>query len=463
MVGPVRGAALAIFWGAAVTIAATYVLLPAAILLRGRLLRRPIAADDAEPDVSVIIAAHNEAQSIGPKLANLLAADYPADRLQILVASDGSDDATNAVVATFADRAVRLLALPRVGKAAALNAALAEASGEIVVFSDANSMFAVDAIRALVRPFADPAVGGVAGDQRYLRGGASGAMAQGERGYWDLDRMLKRAESSSGNVISATGAIYAVRRDLIPPVPEGVTDDFITSTAVVPAGRRLVFAEDAAAFEPVASSGGVEYGRKVRVMTRGLRGVVLRRALLDPRRTGFYAIQMLWHKLLRRLMVLPLIGLAVSSPLLIGSGPIYGLATAGQAVFYGLAGAGIALRGRSISRNRLLAFPAYFCLVNLAALHAALNVIRGRRIDRWEPRRSVDSGTTDASSEPDGPDAEHAVAPARATPPASARVAGGDHGPGPQARPARGATDDPHPAPRRAGPSHRDPAPERVR
>src|SRR6185369_12732705 len=101
----------------------------------------------------------------------------------------------------------------------------------------------------------------------------------------------------------ATGAIYAVRRDLVPPVVEGVTDDFITSTAVIAAGRRLVFAADAAAWEPVASSGGVEYGRKVRVMTRGLRGVLVRRELLDPRRTGFYAVQLTWHKLLRRLMV----------------------------------------------------------------------------------------------------------------------------------------------------------------
>jgi cellulose synthase/poly-beta-1,6-N-acetylglucosamine synthase-like glycosyltransferase len=403
MAGPIRGAALTVFWAAAGTIAATYVLFPAAILVRGRLLRRPLtiadATRDATPAVTVIIAAYNEERSIGAKLANLIAADYPTDRRQILVASDGSDDTTNAVVRTFADRGVRLLALPRGGKAAALNAALAEATGDIVVFSDANSMFVPDAIRAIVRPFADPSVGGVAGDQRYLRGGASGAMAEGERGYWDLDRMLKRAESQSGNVISATGAIYAVRRELIPPVPDGVTDDFVTSTAVVAAGRRLVFAEGAAAYEPVASSGGVEYGRKVRVMTRGLRGVLLRRALLDPRRTGFYAFQLLWHKLLRRLMVLPLIGLAISSPLLVGAGPFYRLAAAGQALFYGLAAAGIALRGRPISKARPLAFPAFFCLVNLAALHAAINVVRGHRIDRWEPQRPTDRPSAE-SGEP---------------------------------------------------------------
>ena len=384
----VGGAAKAAFWLSAGTIAATYVGFPALLLVRGRVVRRPVAAADITPDVSLVIAAHDEELSIGDKLDNVLALDYPADRIQVLIASDGSTDGTNAIVAAYADRGIRLLALPRVGKAAALNAALAEATGEIVVFSDANSMFVPEAIRAIVRPFADPAVGGVAGDQRYDRGGASGAMAEGERGYWDLDRMLKLAESASGSVTSATGAIYAVRRALIQPVMDGVTDDFYTSTAVLTAGRRLVFAEDAAAHEPVASSGGVEYGRKVRVMTRGLRGVLARRSLLDPRVHGFYSIQLLWHKLLRRLMVFPLLAVAISSPILWGRGRLYRLATVSQAAFYVLAGAGIALRGRPESRARYLALPAYFCLVNMAALQATLNILRGRRIDRWEPMRA---------------------------------------------------------------------------
>jgi cellulose synthase/poly-beta-1,6-N-acetylglucosamine synthase-like glycosyltransferase len=393
--------ATAAFWVSAFTIAATYVGFPALLFARGRIVRRPVAAADISPDVTIVIAAHDEEQSIGAKLDNVLALDYPVDRLQVLIASDGSTDRTNDIVAGFGERGIRLLALPRVGKAAALNAALAEATGEIVVFSDANSMFVPGAIRAIVRPFADPAVGGVAGDQRYNRGGATGAMAEGERGYWDLDRALKLAESASGSVTSATGAIYAVRRELITPVVDGVTDDFYTSTVVIAAGRRLVFAEDAAAHEPVASSGGVEYGRKVRVMTRGLRGVVVRRSLLDPRRHGFYAIQLLWHKLLRRLMVFPLLAVAITSPILWNRGWLYRLATIGQAAVYALAGVGIATRGQPLSRARPLALPAYFCLVNLAALQATLNVLRGRRIDRWEPRRGP--AAPDESSAEDAP------------------------------------------------------------
>ncbi|MEO5885422.1 MAG: glycosyltransferase family 2 protein, partial [Candidatus Limnocylindrales bacterium] len=287
----------------------------------------------------------------------------------------------------------RLLDLPRVGKADALNAAVAVSSGEILVFTDANTRFAPDAIEALIAPFADPEVGGVAGDQRYVKATREDGIAQGERGYWDLDRMLKIAESRAGNVVSATGAIYAIRRELFRPVVSGVTDDFITSVAVVAQGRRLVFAEDAVAFEPPARSGGDEFGRKVRIMTRGLRGTLLMRGLMDPRRYGFYAFQLAWHKLFRRLMVVPLIGLLLSSVALLGRGPLYTLAALAQICGYALGVAGLSMRGRATGHSRLLSLPAFFILVNAAALKALVDVARGRRIDRWDPVRSVvDSG-----------------------------------------------------------------------
>ena len=287
--GLVRGVARSVFWGAGATIVATYAVFPVGLLVRGALMRRPVRSAAIEPSVSIIIAARNEAADIGRRLENLAALDYPRDRLEVVIASDGSEDATAAIVARWAERGVRLLDLPRVGKADALNAAVAASTGEILVFSDANSMFAPDAVRALVRRFADPEVGGVAGDQRYEAAATGDALAEGERGYWDLDRLLKIAESRAGNVVSATGAIYAIRRSLFRPVATGVTDDFYTSVQVVAQGRRLVFARDAVAFEPPAKSGGDEFGRKVRIMTRGLRGTILMRELLDPRRHGFYA------------------------------------------------------------------------------------------------------------------------------------------------------------------------------
>jgi glycosyltransferase involved in cell wall biosynthesis len=378
----------ALFWSASGVLAYTYVVFPLVVLLRAALRPRPHRTADVTPSVTMVIAARNEAASIGAKLENLLSLDYPSDRLQVVVASDGSDDGTDEIVGAYADRGVRLVSVPRVGKALALDAAVAQATGDVLVFSDANSIYAPDALRALVRPFADPLVGGVAGDQRYLGAIDTDAIASGERSYWDLERRLKAAESLSGNVISATGAIYAIRRSLVRPVAPGVTDDFFTSTGVIAQGFRLVFAADAVAYEPVSKTAEIEVGRKVRVMSRGLRGVLLRRDLLDPRRHGFYALQLFTHKVLRRTMALPLLTIAVTSPLLWRRGGLYRAATVGQTAFYALGAAGILLAGRPLGRRKVLALPAFFTLVNVASLRAVWNVLRGRQIDRWEPRRS---------------------------------------------------------------------------
>jgi hypothetical protein len=227
----------------------------------------------------------------------------------------------------------------------------------------------------------------VAGDQRYLADDTGEPVATGERRYWDLDRMVKRAESRGGNAISATGAIYAVRRELFRPVPAGVTDDFATSTAVIAQGRRLVFAPEAVAYEPVAASGGAEFERKVRVMTRGLNAVVARRELLDPRRHGFYALQLLSHKVLRRTMALPLAVLALSSAAEARRSRLFGAVAAAQGAVYALGLAGLLMGRRAAGAPRVVALPAYFCLVNLASVRAMWNVARRRGIDRWEPRR----------------------------------------------------------------------------
>ena len=375
------------FWTAAGTIAFTYVVAPMLILARAVLRPRPIAAATIEPTVSVVLAAHDEAASIGDRLANLAALDYPADRLEVIVASDGSGDDTVRRARAAATARMTILDLPRVGKAAALDAAVERATGDVVVFTDANTAFAPDAIHALVRPLADPTVGGVAGNQVYLPDGGAAA-AVGERRYWDVDRLLKRAESAAGSTVSATGAIYALRRSLVPTILAGVTDDFYTSTAVVDRGYRLVFAEDAIAYEPPAASSRDEYRRKVRIMGRGLRGVVARRGLLDPRRTGFYAVQLAWHTLLRRLMAVPLLVLGLSSLSLVRGGPIYALAAAAQAAAYAAAAIGTVAPHSALGRTKVAALAAFFVMVNAASLDAAIGLLRGRRIERWDPVRS---------------------------------------------------------------------------
>jgi cellulose synthase/poly-beta-1,6-N-acetylglucosamine synthase-like glycosyltransferase len=349
---------LAVFWSAVGLVVYTYVLFPLLQLTRGLLRRRAPALADFTPHVSMVICAHNEAESIGEKIENVLSLDYPPEQLDVVIASDGSDDGTEEIVGRYAGRRVQLLSLPRQGKIPALNTAVRAAGGEILVFSDANSLYAPDAIRALLRPFADPRV------------------------YWDFDRKLKEWQSRAGSVTSATGAIYAIRRALFSPVPSSVTDDFWVSTGVIDRGYRLVFAPNAIAYERPAASSGVEFQRKVRVITRGLRGVLLRRRLLNPFRHGFYALQLFSHKVLRRLVVLPLLVLLATTPWLWQAGPFYQAALLGQAGVYGLA-AVAALLGPRRARSKLFTIPFFFCMVNLAALIAALNVARGSMRRRW--------------------------------------------------------------------------------
>lgn len=248
-------------------------------------------------------------------------------------------------------------------------------------------MFAPDAIRSLVRPFADAGVGGVAGNQCYSSSGRVGAAGAGERFYWAYDRTLKRFQSRAGNATSATGAIYAIRRHLFRPVPEGMTDDFVTSTGVIAQGYRLVFAPDAIAYEPVAGNRGKEWGRKVRVITRGLRGVFYMRQLLNPFAYGFYSLQLFSHKVLRRLMAFSYLALLMTSPLLWRRSAIYRVATLGQLTFYSLGLLGLWQNGRSLGRSKIFTIPFYFCMVNAASLQAVWNVLRGHRIARWEPQR----------------------------------------------------------------------------
>ena len=378
----------AAFWGSATLILYTYAVFPAIVLIRAVLRPLDYASADVTPRVSVLIAAHNEQASIGAKVRNALNQEYPPGRIEVVVASDGSSDQTVEAARVEARDNVRVLDLPRVGKAAALEAAARSSSGDVLVFTDANSMFAPDAVRQLVRPFADQSVGGVAGNQRYQDGAGTDAIGEGERTYWNVERLLKTAESRGGSTVSATGAIYAVRRTLFSGVPVGVTDDFAVSTSVIAQGQRLVFAPDAVAWEPVANSGGREWGRKVRIMTRGLRGVYLRRRLLDPRSAGFYAVQLFSHKVLRRVMGLPLLALALSTPHLWREHAIYRLAALCQAGVYGLGIAGLLLREHRIGRSTILSAPAYFLLVNAAGLAAVWNLVRGHRIDRWDPQRA---------------------------------------------------------------------------
>lgn len=378
-----------LFWIAVFLIVYTYVGFPLTIILRGLIWGRPYKHGDLSvlPTVSIVIAAYNEAKTISEKLDNLVSLDYPEDKLEIVIASDGSTDGTESIVERYKDRGVKLLVLPRSGKAVALNTAVAAASGEILVFSDANSIYKSDAIQELVKPFADPGIGGVAGNQIYKRNTVAGSSGEGERAYWNFDRMLKQFQGKAGNTLAATGAIYAIRRSLFRPIPDGVSDDFVTSTSVIAQGYRLVFSPEAVAYEPVASTSTAEFGRKVRVIVRSWRAFIFMKELLNPFRHGFYAVQLFSHKILRYLVVIPLIVLFLVSPFLWKVSLFYQLATIMQIMFYACAGAGYFLDRTRSGPMKLLTIPFYFCMVNIASLVAIVKVLSGSQIKHWEPQR----------------------------------------------------------------------------
>jgi cellulose synthase/poly-beta-1,6-N-acetylglucosamine synthase-like glycosyltransferase len=369
---------LAILAVALILIATPYILYPLLLWLRAHLAADPLRPGEITPDVDLVICAHNEAQVIAARLENALALDYPPDKVTIWVASDGSTDKTVDITRSFDPQRVRCLDLPRNGKAAALNACVAAGHAEIVAFSDANSLWCQDALRMLTRSFADSRVGGVAGDQRYAKD-VSGAL--GERSYWSFDRQLKCWQNRAGSVISATGAIYAVRRELFQPAPPDATDDFMISTGVIAQGKRLAFEQNAIALESPASDSG-EYRRKVRILTRGLRAVYYRRELLLPSYSGFYAVELLLHKLWRRLTWIPLL-LLLPAPLYAKDGIAQFLAAAGVVGLVGIGGIGLA--SPSLRRFKLIDLTAHVLMVNVACAIATFNALRGRRFSHWNP------------------------------------------------------------------------------
>jgi cellulose synthase/poly-beta-1,6-N-acetylglucosamine synthase-like glycosyltransferase len=338
--------------------------------------------------ITVLVAAHNEEDVIAAKVENVLSSRYPHELIEIVVASDGSSDRT--VEAARRAGAQLVLDLPRVGKITALNAGVEAASGEVLVFTDADSMFRPDTLDELMANFADPTVGGVSANEvSGIEADASG-VARGEGLYWRYEQWIKRYEDKVGSAVSACGRLYAVSRSLFRPstVTAG-TDDFVISTQVVKAGRRLAFDERTIVMVDTPDDRIPELRRKVRVVNRGLRAAFSLGKLLLPWHGGFYSVQVLSHKVLRRFLPFFLVTALAASVWLVTSSAAWWLVLGPQILFYGLAMAGWAGRRHAWGRARPLWIPYYFCLVNAAAGIAVLSVLGGVRFERWEVAREA--------------------------------------------------------------------------
>ncbi len=326
----------------------------------------------------------DEEAHLEDKLRNLLALDYPRERLEVLVVSDGSTDRTEEVAARFAGQGVRLLPLaPARGKASCLNHAVPHARGEVLVMTDARQALATDAIRRLVARLADASVGAVSGELHL--DATPGRGPEGVGLYWTYEKAIRRAESRFDSTVGVTGALYALRKELFVPIdPRAILDDVLVPMEVVLAGRRVVFEPEARAFDRVAESAAHEYRRKVRTLAGNYQLLALRPALLDPFRNRLF-FQLVSHKLSRLAVPWCLLLLLVASAglALAGRGSFYRGALALQAIFYTLAAAGwiASRRGRA---SRLTSLPYALVLLNLAAASALLGFARGRETAAWK-------------------------------------------------------------------------------
>ncbi len=357
-----------LFWGSLGALTWTHVGYPLAAGALGRVRRRPVASDPgAEPSVTVVVAAHNEEDVIERRLENLLALDYPADRLEIVVASDASTDNTNELVGAVAAREprVRLLDGPRGGKVAAQDRAVRETSGDVVAFSDANATWAPDALRHLVADLADPEVAYVCGRLRLED--AAGSNREGL--YWRYELWLREQESRLGSITGGNGSIYALKRGDYVEVDPRWGHDLAFPYRMVQAGRRAVYQPAALAFEKPTPTNETEYARKVRMFEHCWE-ITLRGSMLRGLPPG-YLVSIVSHRLVRYGSGLLHLALLATSVALAPRGWPYALALLGQLALLAAFAAGVPI-------------ARYYTYVTWATVQALWNYLRRGVPATWD-------------------------------------------------------------------------------
>jgi cellulose synthase/poly-beta-1,6-N-acetylglucosamine synthase-like glycosyltransferase len=382
-----------LFFASLALVAYTYLGYPLLAALLSALAARPHRTAPNEPSVSLIILAHNEEAALGAKLENTLALDYPADHLEIIVASDGSTDRTDEIALGYAPRGVRLVRAPdHPGKTETTNRAAAEARGEILVFSDATGEYNRGALRALVRSFADPEVGAVSG--RVVYDYPEAASAQGFRTYQRWIVWARRAESVWGTETSVSGSISAVRRSAFEPLPGHLDFDMAHPLHAASRGLRTVYEPDAISREEARSAARSEFDARVRMALFAFGFIPYAlgrmRSARASRNFDLYAFQFLSHKLMRWLAPLWLALLALTSAALAGRSQLAALALAVQLLVY--ASAALAYRLRPAGRAAaVLGVPLFFVTLHWAFAVGLWRYLRGERGGAWRPERAVRS------------------------------------------------------------------------
>jgi poly-beta-1,6-N-acetyl-D-glucosamine synthase len=368
-----------VFWIAVLIPLFAFAGYPLMLLGLGLVIHREVKKAPIRPPVSLLIPAYNEARVIARKIENSLALEYPSDRMEIVVVSDGSCDATVDIArrAAWETGGVRVLALPKNGgKVAALNRAVPELRGEIIVFSDASAMLAPDSVGRLVENFADPSVGAASGRYRVVKPNEVN-IGVSEDIYWKYEAFLKTQESCLASTLGAHGHLHAIRRELYPfPPTETINDDYVIPLSVLGRGFRAVYDSTAMVYEEAREMTG--FGRRIRIMAGNLQQIRHVGQVLSP----WQPLPLLFfvsHKVVRLLVPFAMVIALAANFWLLGSQAYHRLLCA-QLLFYALAVCG--LTGRL--RPRALRLPFYFCMVNSAAFFALYHALTRRRGMAWK-------------------------------------------------------------------------------
>ncbi len=373
-----------VFWSSLTIIILVTLGYPVMVYVLSLFIRERKSLWDGEPTVSLIIAAYNEESVIKEKLENSLKLDYPNEKLEIIVASDGSIDRTNEIVESFADKGIKLYGYGRMGKTGIQNETVKKAKGEILVFSDANGMYNEDAIRKLIRNFEKNKIGCVCGQLIYEDEDTHAAGVT-EGAYWNYEKKLKTAESKLSSLIGANGSIYAIRKSDYTELNTALISDLVEPLEIVKKGKKVKYEPDAISIEKSSSTMNMEFARKVRILTRSIKGVLHMRSLFNPLKFGIFSFQLLVHKMARYLMPVFLM-LCVLSLILLTHEILY-------FILFGLLITLLVLAviakftENTEYNNKLFSLIYYYLIVHYALFLAWGNVIKKEKMIIWSTDR----------------------------------------------------------------------------
>ena len=374
-----------VFYASLALLIYTYAGYPVLLAVIALFIRRKQVPLGYEPFLSILICAYNEQSGIRKKIQDTLNLNYSPEKMEILVVSDGSNDATESIVQSFSDPRVRLLRTSsRKGKTNAQNEGVPLCTGEVIVFSDATTVYHPDALRHLAANYLNPRVGAVSGRYEYFDERGTSPTGTGTITFWNYENCIKQLQSQIRTITGCCGCIYSVRKSAYTMLPADIISDLVQPLRAIQKGYRVVFEPRALAYESTTETSKQEFRMRVRVITRAMRGILNVRSLLNPFIYGWISFQLLSHKVLRWLAPFYLAGIFVASAALIER-PIFRLSFSLQAVFYLSAVFSLLIPLHRFWK--LLGIPLYFCTLNAAAAVSLLELVRGRKYVVWETVR----------------------------------------------------------------------------